>query len=88
MLTFISVLQVLKEKNLIPESGSIANPMVLEERDEEVVEEEKEVVEEKLIRDAGGGKKGDQIKSFSRRMLRVGAEGDEVKAMQVCLPFY
>lgn len=84
----MGLLQVLKEKNLIPESGSIARPIVIEEKHEEVVLEEKVVAEEKLTRVVGEGKSVDERKSSNRRTLRVGAEGDEVKAMQVCLPFY
>ncbi|KAK4761144.1 hypothetical protein SAY87_006037 [Trapa incisa] len=76
--------EVLKEKNMIPESGSIAKPIVFEEKYEEVVLEEKKVLEEKLVRVVDEGKKVNR-NSCGRRTLRVGAEGDEVKTMQEAL---
>ncbi|KAK4754427.1 hypothetical protein SAY87_002531 [Trapa incisa] len=77
-------IEVMKEKNLIPESGSIGNPIVFQEKHEEVVLEENEVAEEKLVRAVDEVKRVDR-NSSSRRALRVGAEGDEVKTMQEAL---
>ncbi|PKI42294.1 protein disulfide isomerase pTAC5, chloroplastic [Punica granatum] len=78
-------IEVLKEKNLIAESGSVGRGMVLEGKGEEVSVEERAVVEEKVIRVVNEGKKRDERKSSDRRTLRVGAEGDEVKSMQEAL---
>lgn len=73
------LLQVLKDKSLIAESGSSRRPMALEGKKSE--EEEKEVVVEKVIRVVDGeGKKLDK----KRSSLRKGSEGEEVRAMQVC----
>jgi ribosome-associated protein YbcJ (S4-like RNA binding protein) len=70
------LLQVLKERGLIAESGSSASSMVLLEKEEE--EKEVVVVEEKVVRVSGEGEKK------RRKTLRKGSEGDEVRAMQVC----
>lgn len=67
------LLQVLKERGLIAESGSSASPLVLLEKEKEVV-----VVEEKVARVSEEGEKK------RRKTLRKGSEGDEVRAMQVC----
>ncbi|KAF8019169.1 hypothetical protein BT93_H3914 [Corymbia citriodora subsp. variegata] len=90
-----ALLQVLRERNLIAESGSSASPMVLEEKKEEAVEEEKEIiVEEKVIGVSKGETKEEENESEKKkkttattatRALRVGAEGDEVRAMQEAL---
>lgn len=84
-----ALLQVLRERNLIAESGSSANPMVLEEEKEEAVEDKEIVVEEKVVvgvpKGETKGEENESGKKKMRRALRVGAEGDEVRAMQVCL---
>jgi hypothetical protein len=71
------LLQVLKERGLIAESGSSASPLVLLEK-EKKKEKEVVVVEEKVIRVSEEGEKK------RRKTLRKGSEGDEVRAMQVC----
>ncbi|XP_059447492.1 protein disulfide isomerase pTAC5, chloroplastic isoform X2 [Corylus avellana] len=72
------LLQVLKERGLIAESGSSATPMVLLEKEKEK-EEEVVVVEEKVVRVSEEGEKK------RRKTLRKGSEGDEVQAMQEAL---
>ncbi|VVB01279.1 unnamed protein product [Arabis nemorensis] len=76
-----ALLQVLKEKNRILESGSSVKPMVLEntrEPGEEVEEEEeKRVISEEKFRVSEPLKK--------RRTLKVGSEGEEVQALQEAL---
>lgn len=54
------------------------------------MEEKEIVVEEKVVRVSKGETKEEENESgkkkkMMRRALRVGAEGDEVRAMQVCL---
>lgn len=72
------LLQVLKERGLIAESGSSATPMVLLEKEKQKEKEEVVVVEEKVVRVSEEGEKK------RRKTLRKGSEGDEVQAMQVC----
>ncbi|KAB1213702.1 hypothetical protein CJ030_MR5G016193 [Morella rubra] len=72
----VGLLQVLKEKGLIAESGSSATPMLLLE-EEEQVEKEEEVVEKKAIKFSVEGEKK------RRKTLRMGSEGDEVRVMQI-----
>lgn len=62
------------EKNLISEKATLVEEEVDEKNKNE--EEETEQVKEVVRVLEGEGKK--------RRTLRVGSEGDEVKAMQVC----
>lgn len=78
-----SLLQVLKDKNLVLESGSSQRRLVFDEEaeekeSEEVVEDVKEivVVEEPVVR----------VKK--RIILRTGSEGDEVQKLQVRFDFY
>ncbi|KAK8556260.1 hypothetical protein V6N12_002670 [Hibiscus sabdariffa] len=66
-----ALLQVLKEKNRIAESGESAREMFLEEV------EEKEVVVEEGVRVLE--------KKIERKALRVGSEGDQVREMQEAL---
>ncbi|XP_062165999.1 protein disulfide isomerase pTAC5, chloroplastic [Alnus glutinosa] len=76
------LLQVLKERGLIAESGSSASPLVLLEKEKEKEkkkEKEVVVVEEKVIRVSEEGEKK------RRKTLRKGSEGDEVRAMQEAL---
>uniref|UniRef100_A0A1J3IS81 Peptidoglycan binding-like domain-containing protein n=1 Tax=Noccaea caerulescens TaxID=107243 RepID=A0A1J3IS81_NOCCA len=81
-----ALLQVLKEKNRISESGSSLKPMVLEntrEPEEEVEEEEEEEVEKRVIAE-------EKLRVISepekkRRTLKVGSEGEEVQALQEAL---
>lgn len=71
------LLQVLKEKSLIAETGSSTSPIVLEEK-----EEEEEVVVEKVIRVLE--EEGKRVLEKKRSTLRKGSEGEEVRALQVC----
>ncbi|CAN0875517.1 Protein disulfide isomerase pTAC5, chloroplastic [Linum grandiflorum] len=64
------LLQVLKETSLIPESGSSANPIVLEETKEEEEEETAESAPPALIVDVEREEK-------VRKALKMGNEGDE-----------
>ncbi|CAH2079410.1 unnamed protein product [Thlaspi arvense] len=78
-----ALLQVLKEKNRISESGSSVTPMVLEntrepEEEEEEEEEVKRVIVEEKVRVS------EQVKK-KRRTLKVGSEGEEVHVMQEAL---
>ncbi|KAJ4904478.1 plastid transcriptionally active 5 [Raphanus sativus] len=74
-----ALLQVLKEKNRIAESGSSATPMVLENTRELKEEEEEEVVVEKQV------VAEEKIRVKKRVTLKVGSEGEEVQAMQEAL---
>ncbi|KAI3408440.1 PG_binding_1 domain-containing protein, partial [Psidium guajava] len=77
-----ALLQALQERNLIMESGSSASPLVLEEKKEE------EAVEQKVVGVSQGETKEEENESEKKKMrraLRVGAEGDEVRAMQEAL---
>ncbi|XP_062109107.1 protein disulfide isomerase pTAC5, chloroplastic isoform X1 [Humulus lupulus] len=74
------LLQILKEKNRIAETGSSATPMVLEEN--KSVEKE-EVVVERVIRVVEEESK--KMKEKKRSTLRMGSEGEEVQAMQEAL---
>lgn len=84
-----ALLQVLKEKNRISESGLSTTPMVLEntrefepEPEEVEEEEEKRVVTEEKVRVSEPVK--EKKKKKKRRTLKVGSEGEDVQAMQVC----
>lgn len=81
------LLQALKDKNLIAESGPTASHILLDEssRDEDVEIEKKEIVEE-VARFSDGIKAEKEVKS-ERKSLRNGSEGAEVLAMQVCSPY-
>ncbi|KAJ1405105.1 PGBD-like superfamily [Sesbania bispinosa] len=75
-----SLLQVLKDKNLVLESSSSQRRMVLEEEDvekesEEVIEHEKEVL---VVEEAAA-------RVEERRVLRKGSEGEDVHQMQEAL---
>ncbi|CAN6838091.1 unnamed protein product [Brassica oleracea] len=80
-----ALLQVLKEKNRISESGSSAKPMVLENtrEPEEDEEEEEEVVVEKRVVAEEKVRVSEPVKK--RVTLKVGSEGEEVQAMQEAL---
>lgn len=78
-----ALLQVLQERNLIAESGSSASPLVLEEKKEAAVEEKVVGVSQGETKEEEN--ESEKKKKKMRRALRVGAEGDEVRAMQVCL---
>lgn len=85
-----TLLQVLKDKNRIAESGLSANPMVLEgrKRDEmDVEQEEKRVVVEEIRILEREGKVEEEKKSVKKekRILRTGSEGEEVREMQEAL---
>ncbi|RID65515.1 hypothetical protein BRARA_D00704 [Brassica rapa] len=84
-----ALLQVLKDKNRISESGSSAKPMVLEntrevEEEEEEEEEEEVVVVEKQVVAEEKAKVSEPVKK-KRVTLKVGSEGEEVQAMQEAL---
>ncbi|XP_023634471.1 protein disulfide isomerase pTAC5, chloroplastic [Capsella rubella] len=85
-----ALLQVLKEKNRISESGLSATPMVLENTRELVVEEEEvELVEEEekrvIIAEEKVRVSEPDLKKEKRRTLKVGSEGDDVQALQEAL---
>lgn len=71
------LLQVLKEKGLIAESSSSASPMVLLEED--LKEKEAVVVDKEVVRVS------EDVAKKTRKTLRKGSEGDEVRMLQVCL---
>jgi len=48
---------------------------------EEVEEEEKRVIAEEKVRVS------EPVKKIKRRILKVGSEGDDVQALQVCSQF-
>ncbi|KFK36258.1 hypothetical protein AALP_AA4G098800 [Arabis alpina] len=77
------LLQVLKEKNRILESGSSVKPMVLENTREEEEEVEEEEEEEKRVIDEVKVRVLEPLKK--RRTLKVGSEGEEVQALQEAL---
>lgn len=74
-----ALLQVLKEKNRIADSGESTSEMVLEEV------KEKEVVVEEGVRVLARREKEEE-KKIERKALRVGSEGEQVREMQVNLP--
>uniref|UniRef100_A0A1J3I2G5 Peptidoglycan binding-like domain-containing protein n=1 Tax=Noccaea caerulescens TaxID=107243 RepID=A0A1J3I2G5_NOCCA len=81
-----ALLQVLKEKNRISESGASLKPMVLEntrEPEEEVEAEEEEEVEKRVIAEEKLRVISEPVKK--RRTLKVGSEGEEVQALQEAL---
>ncbi|XWS09125.1 hypothetical protein CRYUN_Cryun40dG0059200 [Craigia yunnanensis] len=70
-----ALLQVLKEKNRIAESGESIREMVLEEvKEKEVVVEEGFRVLER--------KEKEVVKKIERKALRVGSEGEQIREMQ------
>ncbi|ESQ56318.1 hypothetical protein EUTSA_v10025497mg [Eutrema salsugineum] len=80
-----ALLQVLKDKNRISESGSSVTSMVLEntrepeEEEDEEEEEVKAVIAEEKVRVL------ETVTKKKRRTLKVGSEGEEVQAMQEAL---
>ncbi|XVF29156.1 hypothetical protein REPUB_Repub15cG0095600 [Reevesia pubescens] len=74
-----ALLQVLKEKNRIAESGESTSEMVLEE-----VKEKEVVVEEEGVR-VLEKKEKEVEKKIERKALRVGSEGEQVREMQEAL---
>ncbi|KAL1078447.1 hypothetical protein V6Z11_D10G160800 [Gossypium hirsutum] len=73
-----ALLQVLKDKNRIAESGESARDMVFEEvKEKEVVVEEGVRVLEKKAKEVE--------KKIERKTLRVGSEGEQVREMQEAL---
>ena len=70
------MLQVLKENSLIVESGSSSSPIVFENK-----RVEEEVVAEKVLRVFNGESEKVEMK---KKPLRVGSEGAEVRALQIC----
>lgn len=77
------LLQVLKDKNLVLDSGSIQRRLVLEEEKEQEVEEEKESVEvvEHVKEIVVVEKPAATVEK--RTVLRTGSEGEEVQKLQV-----
>ncbi|KAK6255164.1 hypothetical protein SCA6_016469 [Theobroma cacao] len=73
-----ALLQVLKEKNRIADSGESTSEMVLEEV------KEKEVVVEEGVRVLERREKEEE-KKIERKALRVGSEGEQVREMQEAL---
>ncbi|XP_020874775.1 uncharacterized protein LOC9306434 isoform X2 [Arabidopsis lyrata subsp. lyrata] len=83
-----ALLQGLKEKNRISESGLSATPMVLESTREQIVEEVVEVEEEEkrvVIAEEKVMVSEPVKKKKKRRTLKVGSEGDDVQALQEAL---
>ncbi|XP_038876044.1 protein disulfide isomerase pTAC5, chloroplastic isoform X2 [Benincasa hispida] len=79
------LLQVLKEKNLIAESGPTAGRILLDESTrEEDVEIEKKTIVEEVVRFSEESKAEKEVKK-ERKSLRIGSEGAEVLAMQEAL---
>ncbi|KAK2401817.1 hypothetical protein P8452_08458 [Trifolium repens] len=79
-----TLLQVLKDKNLVLESGSSQRRLVLEEEDEDGEEEEKEtveVVEEKEIVVV----EEPVARVQKKTILRTGSEGEDVRKLQEAL---
>ncbi|XVF38035.1 hypothetical protein REPUB_Repub20aG0063100 [Reevesia pubescens] len=74
-----ALLQVLKEKNRIAESGESTRELVLEE-----VEEKEVVLEEEGVRVLERNEK-EVEKNKERKALRVGSEGEQVQEMQEAL---
>lgn len=82
------LLQVLKEKNLIAESGPTVSRILLDESTrEEDVEIEKKTVVEEVVTFSEESKAEKEVKKDRRKSLRIGSEGAEVLAMQVCSPY-
>ncbi|ANM66498.1 plastid transcriptionally active 5 [Arabidopsis thaliana] len=79
-----ALLQVLKEKNRISESGLSATPMVLESTREQIVEEVEEE-EKRVIIAEEKVRVSEPVKKIKRRILKVGSEGDDVQALQEAL---
>lgn len=79
------LLQVLKDKNLVLDSGSIQRRLVLEEEKEQEVEEEKESVEvvEHVKEIVVVEKPAATVEK--RTVLRTGSEGEEVQKLQEAL---
>ncbi|XP_040992566.1 protein disulfide isomerase pTAC5, chloroplastic isoform X2 [Juglans microcarpa x Juglans regia] len=73
------LLQVLKEKGLIAESSSSASPMVLLEKEDLKEKEEVVVVDKEVVRVS------EDVAKKTRKTLRKGSEGDEVRALQEAL---
>ncbi|KAA0049159.1 golgin subfamily A member 6-like protein 6 isoform X2 [Cucumis melo var. makuwa] len=79
------LLQVLKEKNLIAESGPTVSRILLDESSrEEDVEIEKKTIVEEVVKFSEESKAEKEVKK-ERKSLRVGSEGAEVLAMQEAL---
>jgi len=74
------LLQVLKDKNLVLESGSSQRRLVFEEEKEDEVEEEKESVEH--VKEIVVVEKPAATVE-KRTVLRTGSEGEEVQKLQV-----
>lgn len=82
------LLQLLKEGELgkkaivIPESGSIALPLVLEAAKQNEVSVKEAPKQERVIREVPKEPEGEDNKAKKRRTLKKGSEGDEVRLMQ------
>ncbi|GAU18218.1 hypothetical protein TSUD_26820 [Trifolium subterraneum] len=80
-----TLLQVLKDKNLILESGSSQRRLVLEEEDEDGEEEEKETVEEVVEEKEIVVVEEPVARVQKRTVLRTGSEGEDVRKLQSSL---
>lgn len=89
-----ALLQVLKEKNMIAESGTSARELVLEDKPEEVkevvvdegvrvLEDKQEEVKEVVV--GGGVRLSAETERRKKKVLRKGSEGDDVREMQDAL---
>lgn len=72
------LLQMLKEKNLIAETGSSSKPLELNHQEIQEIQE-KEVIAVSEVK-----QEEKKTRTRSRSALRKGLEGEEVRAMQVC----
>lgn len=83
-----ALVQALKDQSLIAESGTSASPIVLEEKKEmksaEDEEREKEMVVVEKVVMVSDGETAKTTGKKKRSALRMGSEGEEVRAMQVC----
>lgn len=73
-----------KKAIVIPESGSIALPLVLEAAKQNEVSVKEAPKQERVIREVPKEPEGEDNKAKKRRTLKKGSEGDEVRLMQVC----
>lgn len=72
------LLQMLKEKNLIAETGSSSKALELNHQEIQEIQE-KEVIATSEVK-----QEEKKTRRRSRSALRKGLEGEEVRAMQVC----
>lgn len=80
--SIMELLQVLKENNLIVETASSSTPIVLVE--EKCDGEEEIMKESEAFRVFDEIEKVEQKIERKKKTLKMGSEGDDVRAMQVC----